>query len=443
MHNLALALHDQGHTVTGSDDEIFEPSRTRLKRAGLLPEKEGWNPATISEDIDIVILGMHARKNNPELKRAQDLGLKILSYPEYIYEASKDKTRVVIGGSHGKTTITSMILHVCHYHNVEIDYLVGAQLEGFDRMVHLTSENEFILIEGDEYLSSPIDRRPKFHLYKPNIALISGIAWDHINVFPTESDYVDQFAAFLNTIEPGGALIYFSEDETLHKLVRDEKFFFKQFPYTTPSWHLEDEQIHIEFPEYDVPIQVFGEHNVSNIEGARLICNQIGIQNDDFYEAISEFKGAQRRMQLIHTSGLDRVYLDFAHAPSKVKATARALRERFPSHHVMVALELHTFSSLNPDFLPQYKGALSDSDEAWVFFNPEAVAHKKLPPLSITDVQESFGQDVRVFTNPELLFSDIHHHTSDIEKPVVLVIMSSGNFAGTDLKTVTARSEEA
>jgi UDP-N-acetylmuramate: L-alanyl-gamma-D-glutamyl-meso-diaminopimelate ligase len=441
MHNLALALHDQGHHVTGSDDDIFEPSRSRLEKAGLLPRKKGWFADTITRDIDIVILGMHAREDNPELKKAQELGLTIMSYPEYIYEASKNKTRVVIGGSHGKTTITSMILHVCHYHQMDIDYLVGAQLQGFDRMVHLTDDNEFILIEGDEYLSSPIDRRPKFHLYKPNIALLSGIAWDHINVFPTERDYVNQFSLFLDTIEPGGALIYFSEDDTLRNLVDEGNYFFKRFPYATPAWHLDHDQIHIEFPEFNVPIQVFGEHNVSNIEGARLICNQIGIQNDDFYEAISEFKGAQRRMQLMNSIGDDYVYLDFAHAPSKVAATAKALRGRFPNHYIMVALELHTFSSLNPEFLPQYNGSLSDTDESWVFFNPEAVAHKKLPPLSITDVQESFGQNVRVFTNPELLFADIHHHTNDIEKPLVLVIMSSGNFAGTDLKTVTARSE--
>lgn len=443
MHNLALALHDQGHEVSGSDDEIFEPSRSRLEKAGLLPAAIGWNPNNICTDIDIIVLGMHAREDNPELLRAKELGVNVLSYPEYIYEASKNKTRVVIGGSHGKTTITSMILHVCHYHGREIDYLVGAQLEGFDRMVHISDTNEFILIEGDEYLSSPIDRRPKFHLYKPNIALISGIAWDHINVFPDEDSYNEQFKLFLDTIQPGGALMYYAADETLRQMVENGKHFFKTFPYSTPSWRLENDRVYIEFPEYDVPVNVFGAHNVANIEGARLICNQMGIQNDDVYEAISEFRGAQRRMQLLHTQNNDHVYLDFAHAPSKVKATTEALRSRFPNHHVMVALELHTFSSLNPEFLPQYNGSLAATDEAWVFFNPEAVAHKKLPPLSITDVKEAFGQNIRVFTNPQLLFSDIHHHTSSIKKPVVLVIMSSGNFAGTDLQSITARSEES
>lgn len=440
MHNLALALKHQGHDVSGSDDEIFEPSRSRLEQAGLLPDSIGWNAERITEDIDFVVLGMHAREDNPELLRAQELGLNILSYPEYIYEASKDKTRVVIGGSHGKTTITSMILHVCHYHGVDIDYLVGAQLEGFERMVHLTDHNEFMLIEGDEYLSSPIDRRPKFHLYQPNIALLSGIAWDHINVFPTEENYIEQFRGFLDTMQPGGALVYFEEDEKLRELVESGKHFIKPFPYRTPEWRLENDEVVIAFPEYDVPVKVFGEHNVANIEGARWICNQIGIQNDDFYEAISEFKGAQRRLEPLHEDGEDRVYTDFAHAPSKVKATSEALRSRYPNHRVIIALELHTFSSLNPDFLPQYNGSLNAADEAWVFFNPEAVAHKKLPPLSKSDVQEAFGRRVRVFTDPALMFSDIHHYTNDVTEPVVLVIMSSGNFAGTDLKSITARS---
>ncbi|MCC5918900.1 MAG: peptidoglycan synthetase [Cryomorphaceae bacterium] len=439
MHNLALALHHQGHQVTGSDDEIFEPSKSRLEEQGLLPREIGWYPENITRDLDFVILGMHARENNPELIRAGELGLKVLSYPEYIYEASRNKTRVVIGGSHGKTTITSMILHVCHYHGVEIDYLVGAQLQGFERMVHITDENEFILIEGDEYLSSPIDRRPKFHLYKPNIALLSGIAWDHINVFPTQENYDAQFSAFLETIEPGGALVYYSPDQRLSEIVASSNNFFKTFPYETPEWRTENDQVIVSFPEFEVPVKVFGTHNVANIEGARLICNQMGIVNEQFYEAISEFSGAQKRLELLYETEDDQVFLDFAHAPSKVRATTEAVKGRFPNHEVMICLELHTFSSLNPEFLPQYNGALDAADEAWVFYSPKAVAHKKLPPLSPTDVREAFGREVRVFTQTELLQSDLKHHSESVKKPIVMVFMSSGNFGGLDFATFRLR----
>lgn len=429
MHNLALALHHQGHTVSGSDDEIFEPSRSRLSKAGLLPSEIGWNVQRIHDGLDMVVLGMHAREDNPELLAARQKNLKIVSYPEFIYEISKNKTRVVIGGSHGKTSITSMVLHVCHYTGLEIDYLVGAQLEGFERMVHLTEENEFILIEGDEYLSSPIDRRPKFHLYRPNIALLSGIAWDHINVFPSFENYLEQFELFLDTIEPGGALVYFSPDENLRSIVEEKNHFFKKFPYETPDWQLFDDQVIIDFPEFQVPVKVFGAHNVANIEGARLICNQIGIQNEDFYEAISSFEGAQKRLEVIHENEENIVFLDFAHAPSKVKATAEALKSRYPHKKVYAVLELHTFSSLNPEFLPQYAGTLDAVDCAWVFYNPEAVAHKKLPPLSTSDVQEAFKRDVRVFTKSELLFADIQHMVEESKEPTALVLMSSGNFA--------------
>ncbi|TVQ77782.1 MAG: peptidoglycan synthetase [Flavobacteriales bacterium] len=429
MHNLALALHHQGHTVSGSDDEIFEPSRSRLSKAGLLPTEIGWDAQRIHEGLDMVVLGMHAREDNPELIAARQKNLKIVSYPEFIYEISKNKTRVVIGGSHGKTSITSMVLHVCHYTGLEIDYLVGAQLEGFERMVHITKENEFILIEGDEYLSSPIDRRPKFHLYRPNIALLSGIAWDHINVFPSFENYLEQFELFLETIEPGGALVYFSPDENLRSIVEEKNHFFKKFPYETPDWQLTDDHVVIDFPEFQVPVKVFGAHNVANIEGARLICNQLGIQNEDFYEAITSFEGAQKRLEVIYENEDNIVFLDFAHAPSKVKATAEALKSRYTHKKVYAVLELHTFSSLNPDFLPQYAGTLDAVDCAWVFYNPEAVAHKKLPPLSASDVQEAFKRDVRVFTKSELLFADIQHTVEESQEPTALVLMSSGNFA--------------
>ena len=433
MHNLAIALHNGGHTITGSDDQIFEPSRGRLHRKGLLPKAEGWYPEKISEGLDAIILGMHAREDNPELARAQELELPIFSYPEFLYEISKTMTRVVIAGSHGKTTTTAMVLHVMNHVGQPTNYMVGAQLEGFDCMVELESGSEFMVMEGDEYLSSPIDRRPKFHLYRPNITVITGIAWDHINVFPTFESYVDQFRTYLDTIEPGGALIYNERDEELVKLVEETSAPVKTFSYGLPAFEIVDGQTFIETAEGMMPLEIFGEHNLSNLEAARWICLEMGVQEDAFYDAILSFTGAQNRMEVFKSGDQVKVFRDFAHAPSKVAASVKALKEQFGS--VRAVLELHTFSSLNPEFLPQYLGTMNAADEAWVYFSPDAVAHKKLPALSKADVETAFGAGVRVFDSSESL-------QSALENPhniKAMALMSSGNFGGIDLEATLAK----
>ncbi|MFT5078722.1 MAG: UDP-N-acetylmuramate: L-alanyl-gamma-D-glutamyl-meso-diaminopimelate ligase, partial [Patiriisocius sp.] len=370
MHNLALALHNKGETVTGSDDEIFDPSKSRLEAKGLLPSAFGWFPEKISEEIDAIILGMHAKADNPELLKAKELGLTIYSYPEFLYEQSKNKTRVVIGGSHGKTTITSMILHVMHYHDREVDYMVGAQLEGFDTMVRLTEDADFMVLEGDEYLSSPIDRRPKFHLYKPNIALLSGIAWDHINVFPTYENYVEQFSIFLSEITTGGAIIYNEEDPEVKRVVEASVNQIKKYPYRTPEYTVDKGATLLDTPEGEMPIEVFGKHNLNNLEGARWVCQLMGIDADDFYEAISTFTGASKRLEKIAETDSCVAYKDFAHSPSKVSATTQAVKNQYPDRKLIACLELHTYSSLNPEFISQYKGALDAADTAVVFYSP-------------------------------------------------------------------------
>ena len=334
MHNLALALHNKGCNVLGSDDTIFDPSKSRLEAKGLLPESFGWFPEKITSDLDAIILGMHAKADNPELLKAQELGLKIYSYPEFLYEQSKNKTRVVIGGSHGKTTITSMILHVMHYHDRDVDYMVGAQLEGFDVMVKLTEDNDFIVLEGDEYLSSPIDRRPKFHLYKPNIALISGIAWDHINVFPTYDNYVGQFSIFVDSIVRGGSINYNEEDLEVKRVVEASENQIRKLPYQTPDYTVEDGETLLETPDGSMPIEVFGAHNLNNLAGAKWICQHMGIDEDDFYEAISTFKGASKRLEKIAESQTSVAYKDFAHSPSKVKATTEAVKAQYKDKEV-------------------------------------------------------------------------------------------------------------
>jgi len=434
MHNLAIALHDKGDAVTGSDDEIFDPSKSRLATRGLLPEAYGWFPEKITPNLDAIILGMHAKADNPELLRAQELGLTIYSYPEFLYEHSKNKTRVVIGGSHGKTTITSMILHVMHYHNKDVDYMVGAQLAGFETMVHLTEENDFMVLEGDEYLSSPIDRRPKFHLYKPNIALLSGIAWDHINVFPTFENYVEQFSLFIQKITDGGALIFNQEDTTLNGIVNASSKPIKRYPYGTPQYEVVDGETLLETPEGPMPIEVFGKHNLNNLEGARWVCQLMGVDAEDFYEAISSFKGASKRLEKITESENAVAYKDFAHSPSKVKATTEALKQQFPERELLACLELHTYSSLNPSFLTEYKGALDAADTAVVFYSPHAVAIKKLDPISHEQIADAFQrEDLLIFTDPKA-FKD-YLFSRDFQD-VSLLLMSSGNYGGLDFDEV-------
>lgn len=434
MHNLALALHSKGYHVTGSDDAIFEPSRTRLKNKGLLPEEMGWFPEKITADIEAVILGMHAKADNPELLKAQEMGLKIYSYPEFLYEQSKDKTRVVIGGSHGKTTITSMILHVMHYHNIEVDYMVGAQLEGFDTMVHLTSDNDFIVLEGDEYLSSPMDPRPKFHLYQPNIALISGIAWDHINVFPTYENYVEQFSIFVQKITNGGILVYNENDPEVKRVAEEATNPIRKIPYHTPDYTVEDGVTLLATPEGPMPIEVFGAHNLNNLAGAKWICQNMGVDEADFYEAIASFKGASKRLEKIAEGKGKVAYKDFAHSPSKVAATTQAVKEQYPDRKLIACLELHTYSSLNAEFLKEYQGALNAADVAVVFYSPDAVKIKRLEEVTYEQIAKAFNrEDLIIYTNPE----DFKHYLFNLDlNNSALLLMSSGNYGGLDFDGV-------
>ena len=434
MHNLAIALHNKGYQVTGSDDTIHDPSKSRLEKKGLLPKEFGWFPEKITQQLDVIILGMHAKKDNPELLQAQDMGLKIYSYPEFLYEQSKNKTRVVIGGSHGKTTITSMILHVLDYNDMEVDYMVGAQLEGFETMVHLTKENEFMVLEGDEYLSSPIDRRPKFHLYKPNIALLSGIAWDHINVFPTFEGYVNQFRIFTDSLTDGGIMVYNEEDAILKEVVESSSHSIKKYEYSTPVYQIEDGVTYIDTPDGLMPLEIFGDHNLQNLAGAKWVCQHMGIDEDDFYEAIASFKGASKRLEKIAENSQTVIFKDFAHSPSKVKATTEAVKKQYAQRDVIACLELHTYSSLNAEFLAEYNGALDKADKAVVFYSPHAVKIKQLDSVSEQQISNAFQRDdLIIFTNPtefkEFLFSQ------NLDQSAV-VLMSSGNYGGLDFEEI-------
>ena len=436
MHNFALALDHLGHEVSGSDDQIFEPSRGRLEDAGLLPDNEGWYPDTITKDIDVVILGMHALRDNPELAKAKELGLSIQSYPEFLFQATKNKQRVVVGGSHGKTTITSMILHVLNALGRNADYMVGAQLAGFDRMLKLDEANDLAIIEGDEYLSSPIDRRSKFLHYKPHLAIITGIAWDHINVFPTEESYLDTFREFIGTMEKGATLAYCSEDPQLVHLIEEARIARTDIhftPYETPKSIPGNGASEITYSdETCVKTSLVGAHNFQNLAGARAVCKSLGIDVGEFDGAIEGFTGAARRLEV----AVDRpeknftVYRDFAHAPSKLKATQAGVVGSYPDRSVTAVFELHTFSSLNKQFLPQYKGSMNAVDHAIVFYDPEVVKHKRLPAISKQEVIACFGrEDVEVITSVDQLETRLQ----DIPKENHCVLMmSSGRFGGAD-----------
>jgi len=433
MHNLAIALHLKGYNVSGSDDEVFEPSKSRLAKYGLLPNELSWNPKRITKDLDAVILGMHARKDNPELARAKELNLTIYSYPEFLYEQSKSKTRIVIGGSHGKTTITAMILHVLQFHSINTDYMVGAQLDGFDVMVKLTNDAPIIVLEGDEYLSSPLDRRPKFHLYKPHIALLSGIAWDHINVFPTFEFYIEQFRDFIKIIEKDGKLIYCAEDKELAALCNEEiRPDVCRYPYKTPDYKILNGRTSIEKEGVQYPLMVFGEHNLQNIAGALEVCRQVGVTESMFLDAIISFKGASNRLQIMAQSESKIVFKDFAHAPSKLKATTQAVKKQFPERKLIAVMELHTYSSLNQNFLLQYKNTMALADKAFVYFNPHALEIKKLPDISAEDIARSFGgTNLEVINSAALLKEKILDQKSDES---TYLFMSSGNFGNLDLE---------
>ncbi len=427
MHNLAMELAARkNYTVTGSDDEIFDPALSHLRQAGLLPPEMGWYPERITPDVDAVILGMHAREDNPELVRARELGIPVYSFPQYLYEQTKDKTRIVVAGSHGKTTTTAMILYVLRQLGIETDYMVGAQIEGFERMVRLSDTARYAVFEGDEYLTSPLDRRSKFLWYRPHIAILTGIAWDHINVFPTWDGYVDTFRQFTRTITD--TLIYFRNDTTLAQLAGEVAGQIHCIPYDAYNGN--------------VPMQVFGRHNMQNLQAACLACQQIGIAPETFYEKISSFTGASNRLERIAETADFAAYKDFAHSPSKLKATINAVRERYPDRRFIACMELHTFSSLTADFLPQYKGTMDEADEAIVYFNPHVIEHKRLALVTAEDVKKAFSLDrLRVYTDSRLLEANLLR--TDCHD-TVLLLMSSGTFDGIDVvglaQTLAARS---
>ena len=427
MHNLAIALSRKGVEVTGSDDEIFEPSKSRLENQGILPKVIGWNEKHIDDTIDAVILGMHARQDNPELLAAKEKAIPIHSYPEYLYEQSKAKKRIVIGGSHGKTTITSMLLHVCKKQNLNVDYMVGAQLDGYDCMVKLTEESEYMILEGDEYLSSPIDRRPKFHLYKPHVALISGIAWDHINVFPTFEDYIEQFDIFCSVIEPNGCLVYNIEDHEVKAVAEKYKEDLNTQPYGIPKFEVKKNGTIVVYNDQRYTFEIFGSHNLQNMIGAMHLGEHLDIDHHTFLAAMNDFTGAGKRLQKVVENESFVMFKDFAHSPSKLKATTDAVKQQYANRTVIACMELHTFSSLRKDFLPFYKGCMETADHALVYFSPEVVKHKKLEPLSIQDVEAAFEGNIIVKNTTEDVLSFIRELQSE---NTVLLMMSSGNFDG-------------
>lgn len=437
MHNLAIALQLKGFTVTGSDDEIFEPARGRLAKYGILPAKEGWDPSQIHPGIDAVILGMHAKGDNPELLKAKELGLKIFSYPEYLYEQSRDKVRVVIAGSHGKTTITSMILHVLNYAGIDADYMVGAQLEGFEVMVRLSENARFMILEGDEYLSSALDPRPKFHLYRPHIALLSGIAWDHMNVFPTFKNYISQFAQFVDLIEANGKLVYCSGDAEVGHLALGARPDISGIPYGDIDYEVENRVTYLKWGGRKVPLKIFGKHNMQNLHGAWMVCREMGIKDERFIDAIRLFSGASRRLQLLGEHESASVFKDFAHSPSKLKATIHAVKEQYPERKLVACLELHTYSSLNKDFLPLYRQCMDLADIPVVYYSHHALNIKRLPLLAPDEVREAFNDRRLVIFNDsgplQDYLSGIDFHNTN------LLLMSSGNFDGLNLEVLTEK----
>jgi len=429
MHNLAINLHKRGNRITGSDDEIFEPARCRLKNHGLLPSSIGWNTGNIHPGLDAVILGMHARGDNPELLRAKELGIRIFSFPEYLYEQTKNKKRIVIAGSHGKTTVTSMIMHVLKNRGFSFDYMAGSIIEGFDTMVELNDTNEIAVFEGDEYLTSPMDPRPKFHLYKPHIGLITGIAWDHMNVFPTFDNYLEQFRIFSGMISE--TLVYFDGDPLVAGIAKEQEKRIMVYPYHDIPVARKGKASVIKCDNTEIVLSVFGSHNMQNLAGAMQVCKLLGLREKEISEAMTTFRGAAKRQEHLAGNDLYDVYLDFAHAPSKVKATVEAFRQQFPGRILNVILELHTFSSLNAAFIPQYKNTLEQADNAIVFYDPEVINHKKLPMINTTQVRSAFNrEDLIIINKPreiETAIMDLKQENS------LLLIMTSGNLSGLDI----------
>lgn len=427
MHNLALALHHKGFRVSGSDDEIYEPAKSRLAQAGILPETIGWNIDNITPDIDAIVLGMHARKDNPELVRAQEMGLKIYSFPEYMYEQTKDKKRIVIGGSHGKTSTTAMILFVLRYCNMDFDYLVGSLIDGFDTMVGISPTSKVAVFEGDEYLNSALDPRPKFHIYKADVGIITGIAWDHINVFPTYENYVEQFEIFIRELPREGALIYCADDEEVKRVSEHTSCAARLIPYTTPENRVANGVTYITVNGNEIALKVFGKHNLQNMMAAKFACIEAGVSEEQFYEAIQQFKGTAKRLETIKETPASIIYRDFAHAPSKLKATVNAVKQLYPERKLIAVYELHTFSSLNKAFLPQYHNSMQEADVKAVLFSRHALEMKKMPMLDEDEVAAGFGTGVKVFTDKNLLRAFIESHYTGKEN---LLLMSSGTFDG-------------
>lgn len=437
MHNLALSMAAKGYQVTGSDDEIYEPSRTRLDKAGILPKEKGWYPEKIHLGLDGIILGMHARIDNPELQKAKELQIPVFSFPEFIYEQSQDKKRVVISGSHGKTSITSMILHVLKYHQKEFDYLVGAQIEGFDLMVKL-SDAPIIIIEGDEYLTSPLDRRPKFFHYHHDILLMSGIAWDHFNVFPTFEFYKEQFEKLVEMTPEKGHFIYCSEDPIVKELGQKAKGKIDNLiPYKAHPYKVKDGITYLLTDSGEIGINVFGEHNLQNLQGALEVCLSLGLSKEQFYQAIQEFKGAAKRQEVLAKSDTSILYRDFAHAPSKLKATVNAVKNQFPERKLIAVQELHTYSSLNKDFVNNYAHTFDEADVAVIYLNPKAVSLKKLDLMDEKTLRDAFKRkDLKLFTvidQLKVFLESQEYHQAN------LLLMSSGNYDDMDLSQLKTK----
>ena len=434
MHNLAITLKQLSYEVSGSDDKIYDPSRSRLEKYNLLPENLGWFPELIDKKIDFIVLGMHAKKDNPELLKALDLDCKIYSYPELIFEFSKSKTRITIGGSHGKTTVSSMILHVLDFYNVKVDYLLGAQIEGFENMVHITDDNEFILIEGDEYLSSPIDNSPKFHKYNSNIAVITGIAWDHINVFPSFENYISQFEKFIETITDGGVLVFNELDKLVLDLVNKSEKTIRKIGYGKPDFEIVDGVTYVKTSEGDVPLKVFGDHNLSNLSAAKQICALMGVFDDEFFAAIASFKGASKRLETIYRDNNKIIIKDFAHSPSKLKATIDAVKNQFSNKNIIAVYELHTYSSFNQKFIKEYLNSMSSADKKIVYYDDEVLKKRSEFKINEKIIKDSFGSDDLIVISKK---SKLEQSISKINLyNTVLLMMSSGNFSSIDMLSV-------
>ena len=435
MHNLAITLKQLSYEVSGSDDKIYDPSRSRLEKYNLLPENLGWFPELIDKEIDFIVLGMHAKKDNPELLKALDLDCKIYSYPELIFEFSKSKTRITIGGSHGKTTVSSMILHVLNFYNIKVDYLLGAQIEGFENMVHITNDNEFILIEGDEYLSSPIDNSPKFHKYNSNIAVITGIAWDHINVFPSFKNYISQFEKFIETITDGGVLVFNELDKLVLDLVNKSEKTIRKIGYGKPDFEIVDGVTYVKTSEGDVPLKVFGDHNLSNLSAAKQICALMGVFDDEFFAAIASFKGASKRLETIYRDNNKIIIKDFAHSPSKLKATIDAVKNQFSNKNIIALYELHTYSSFNQKFIKEYFNSMSSADMKLIYYDDEVLKKRGEFKINEKIIKDSFGSDDLIVISKKSVLEEsilkINLHNS------VLLMMSSGNFSSVDMLSLT------